>query len=86
MRVLIALAAAAALSACATSKPQAEATAASGKTVQLEGENSLNGPVSTGTRLSKKGNDRIVRSVGNKVYREEEQIRSLGNVVGPVSN
>jgi len=26
-----------------------------------------------------------VRTVGNKVYREEEQIRSLGNDVGPRS-
>ncbi len=85
MRVLIALAATAALAACAASQPPAPAGAEAGKAVQMEGEASLNGPATTGTRLSKKGNERLVRTVGNRVYREEEQIRSLGNDIGPVS-
>ena len=42
------------------------------------GAASLKGEVQTGSRLSRIGNDRTVRSVGNQTFRDEVDVRSLG--------
>ncbi len=83
IKTVIALGAAVLRAACA-SKP-AETTAAA---PAQAGEESLKGPLETGTRVSRKGNDRMVKTIGNSGYRDDDakDIKSIGNSVGGRSN
>jgi hypothetical protein len=84
MKTLIAIASALLLSACAGTPPPAAATAGA---PAAEPETPVNAPVSTGTRMSNRGTDRTVRSIGNAGAREDAQsVQSLGNTIGPRSN
>lgn len=79
------LATALVLGACASSAPPATTTTAQA-TPQRAGEASLNGPTSTGTRLQNRSTDRIVRVIGNQAFKEDADVKSLGNEVGGRSN
>ncbi|MFY9512011.1 MAG: hypothetical protein WAQ05_13670 [Rubrivivax sp.] len=79
---LLLLPAALALVACAT--PTSTTTAEAPATAQA-GEKSLNGPITTGSRLNR-GTERAVRVIGSQAFRDENEIRSIGNDVGARSN
>lgn len=81
--MLLSAAALLALAGCATEP--ASSTAAAPAPAQA-GASSLKGEVQTGSRLSRIGSDRIVRSVGNQTFRDEVDIRSIGNEVGARGN
>lgn len=79
------LAAALVLAACAS---QPAGTATDAKTVAAAtpaGEKSLEGQVTTGSRL-KRGTERAVRVIGNEEYKDSNDVRSIGNAVGARSN
>lgn len=79
------LATALVLGACASSAPPAATTTAQA-TPQRAGEASLNGAVSTGSRLQNRSSDRIVRVIGNQAFKDDADIKSIGNEVGGRSN
>jgi uncharacterized lipoprotein YajG len=81
--ILLSTAALLALAGCATEP--ATSVAASAAPAQA-GASSLKGEVQTGSRLSRIGSDRIVRSVGNQTFRDEVDVRSIGNEVGARGN
>jgi len=82
MKLLLSASAALALAACASAPPPA-ADAQAGKGVQMAGETSLNGPAQTGTRMARKGNERVVRTIGNQTFKEDAaDIHTIGNTMG----
>ena len=74
------LATALVLGACASSAPT-DTTTATAKPTQVAGETSLNGPVTTGTRLNR-GTERSVRVIGSQSFKDDNDIRSIGNDIG----
>lgn len=80
---LVTAAALLALAGCATEPATSSAPSAA---PTQAGAASLKGEVQTGSRLSRIGSDRIVRSVGNQTFRDEVDVRSISNEVGARGN
>lgn len=83
--ILVTILAASGLVACA-SAPAPDAATAVSQNLQPDGAASLNGGTQTGSRLGRSAGDRMLRSVGNQSYRDDNQVRSLGNEIGARSN
>jgi hypothetical protein len=84
LRLMAALAALLLTAACAS--PDKAAVAAPATATSVGKAADADAAPLTGSRLARRSSDRSVRSTDNQTFRDENQIRSLGNEVGMRSN